>query len=151
MKVFNTTGLCSPALHYMAGISENVKEIKKLVDSGKYFTINRARQYGKTTTLNALERMLADSYYVVSMDFQDYGEDTFSNEDAFCRDFSVDYLFRQVFRGNTEKDKSSPANGLLLSFQLSQMVVIPEMCSSRREKAFTEDCHPFRTGVPWLA
>lgn len=26
-----------------------------MVDAGKYFTINRARQYGKTTTLQALK------------------------------------------------------------------------------------------------
>lgn len=33
----------------MVDISDRVAEIKKMVDTGKYFTINRARQYGKTT------------------------------------------------------------------------------------------------------
>ena len=42
----------------MVDLSERVTEIKKLVDSGKYFTINRARQYGKTTTIDALCRVL---------------------------------------------------------------------------------------------
>lgn len=32
-------------------IDERLKEIKELVGEGKYFTINKARQYGKTTTL----------------------------------------------------------------------------------------------------
>jgi len=42
----------------MVDLSERVKEIKKLVDAGKYFTINRARQYGKTTTIDALYKVL---------------------------------------------------------------------------------------------
>ena len=53
MKEFNTTAVCIPSKHYMADISERVAEIKKLIDAGKYFAINRARQYGKTTTLSA--------------------------------------------------------------------------------------------------
>lgn len=35
----------------MVDLSKRVQEIKKLIDAGKYFTINRARQYGKTTTI----------------------------------------------------------------------------------------------------
>ncbi len=55
MKQFNTTAVCTPEKHYMVDLSERVQEIKKLVDEGKYLTINRARQYGKTTTLTALK------------------------------------------------------------------------------------------------
>ena len=58
MKKFNTTGVCIPSKHYMVDLSERVREIKKLVDDGKYFTINRARQYGKTTTIDALGKAL---------------------------------------------------------------------------------------------
>ena len=90
MKHFNTTAVCIPSKHYMVDLSERVKEIKKLVEAGKYFTINRARQYGKTTTLLALEQALTESYYVVFMDFQDYGADTFADADSFCRDFLND-------------------------------------------------------------
>ncbi len=60
MKEFNTTVMCVPSDNYMVYITDRVKEIKKLVDDGKYFTINRARQYGKTTTLDALSRMLEE-------------------------------------------------------------------------------------------
>ena len=52
----------------MINLDSRVREIKKLVDAGKYFTINRARQYGKTTTLRALYRNLMKDYYVVSLD-----------------------------------------------------------------------------------
>ena len=58
MKVFNTTANCVPEENYMVDISERLKEIKKMVDEKKYFTINRARQYGKTTTLKALANLL---------------------------------------------------------------------------------------------
>ena len=57
-KVFNTTAVCIPEEHYMVDISGRLEKIKSLVDAGKYFTINRARQYGKTTTLRALYRYL---------------------------------------------------------------------------------------------
>ena len=48
VKVFNTTGLCVPEKHYMVDLTERLVQIKAMVDAGKYFTINRARQYGKT-------------------------------------------------------------------------------------------------------
>lgn len=91
MKHFNTTAVCIPSKHYMVDLSERVAEIKKLVDDGKYFMINRARQYGKTTTLTALDSVLSKDYYVVSMDFQDYGDETFRDADSFCRDFISDF------------------------------------------------------------
>ncbi len=91
MKTFNTTGVCIPSKHYMVDLSERVSEIRKVVDDGKYFVINRARQYGKTTTLTALERALGDAYYAILMDFQDYSKETFQSEDSFCRDFSSDF------------------------------------------------------------
>ena len=46
-----------------------VEKIKKMIDAGQYFTINRARQYGKTTTLRALAKYLVQDYVVVSLDF----------------------------------------------------------------------------------
>lgn len=41
-KRFNVTGSCLPEYHYMVDISEKLKKIQMLVDSGEYFTINRA-------------------------------------------------------------------------------------------------------------
>ena len=72
-KRFNTTAVCIPSEHYMVNIDNRLKQIKQLVDENKYFTINRARQYGKTTTLRALYRYLKSEYYVVLMDFQTFG------------------------------------------------------------------------------
>ena len=75
-KVFNTTAVCIPEKHYMVNLDSRLLAIKKLVDDGKYFLINRARQYGKTTILMALSRYLKDSYYVVSIDFQTFGSES---------------------------------------------------------------------------
>ncbi len=69
-KTFNITADCKPKLHYMVDLSSRLEQIKGYVDRGEYFTINRARQYGKTTTLRALKEYLTEEYYVVSMDFQ---------------------------------------------------------------------------------
>ena len=88
MKRFNTTAVCIPSKHYMVDLSERVKEIKQLVDAGKYFTINRARQYGKTTTLSALGVALSSQYDVISVDFQDITDADFENECEFAKSLS---------------------------------------------------------------
>ena len=87
MKEFNTTGLCNPNKHYMVDISNNLENIKKLVEKEKYFIINRPRQYGKTTTLVALENNLKDEYLVISISFEGIGNVVFSTEREFCRKF----------------------------------------------------------------
>ncbi len=71
----------------MVDLSERVEEIKKLVDDGKYFTINRARQYGKTTTLNALQQYLSKAYEVVSLSFEGISQAGFKDERSFVRAF----------------------------------------------------------------
>lgn len=81
-----------PEEHYMVNIDERLKAIKQLVDSGMYFTINKARQYGKTTTLVALEQYLRQDYYVVSMDFQTFGAGEFRDESTFARAFARTFL-----------------------------------------------------------
>ena len=91
-KVFNTTAVCIPKEHYMVNLDERLKKIKVFVDAGKYFTINRARQYGKTTTLRALYLYLQGEYYVVSMDFQTFGSAEFQSETIFSRSFANSFL-----------------------------------------------------------
>jgi len=83
-KEFNVEGLCLPEQHYMVSIGKQLEEIKALVDKGKYFTINRARQYGKTTTLHALKHKLDREYYVFSISFEGIEEEVFANADSFC-------------------------------------------------------------------
>lgn len=86
-RIFNVTGPCIPSRHYMADTFKRVKAIQNMVENGSYFAINRARQYGKTTTLAALARELRASYLVVSLDFQDLGSAAFENENTFSLAF----------------------------------------------------------------
>ena len=87
MLKFNVTGLCVPDKHYMVDISEKLVKIKEMIDEGDYFTINRARQYGKTTTLSLLEKVLKDEYIVVSISFEGLGDESFESSITFCAAF----------------------------------------------------------------
>lgn len=73
-KRFNSTGVCVPRKHYMVDISNKLREIKKLIDNEFYFTINRPRQYGKTTTLSELRKALKKDYLVISISFEGIGD-----------------------------------------------------------------------------
>ena len=87
MRRFNVTGLCTPEEDYMVDISEKIEQIKQLIDRRCYFTINRARQYGKTTTLNTLRRTLPAEYMCINLSFEGVGPTMFSNAQSFCRRF----------------------------------------------------------------
>lgn len=76
----------------MADISGKLKQIQCMIEAGQYFTINRARQYGKTTTLRALRQLLENDYVVVSLDFQLFGEAKFKNENSFSLAFGRSFL-----------------------------------------------------------
>ena len=89
MRYFNTEGLCKPDEHYMVRLDDRLACIKNtLVDRKKYFVINRGRQYGKTTTLAALEEYLKDDYIVLSLDFQQMGTEDFADAATFAHAFA---------------------------------------------------------------
>ena len=52
-KIFNISGACRPDRHYMVNLGAKLEKIKAMIDNGQYFTINKARQYGKTPPLRA--------------------------------------------------------------------------------------------------
>lgn len=65
-KKFCTTGTCIPEKNYMVDLSNRIQQIiNQYIESGQYFTINRARQYGKTTLLYLLEKELRKQDYLV--------------------------------------------------------------------------------------
>lgn len=67
-KRFCVTGTCIPEKNYMIDISGRIDQIiRDYIEKGQYFTINRARQYGKTTTLYLLERRLREEYIVLTL------------------------------------------------------------------------------------
>ena len=71
-KKFCTTGTCIPEKNYMVDLSSRIQVIiNQYIKSGQYFTINRARQYGKTTLLYLLEKELRkQDYLVLSLSFE---------------------------------------------------------------------------------
>ncbi len=91
-KVFHTDGSCDPELHYMVELSGRLQEIKAMIDEGKYFAINRGRQYGKTTVLTALAEYLNTDYEVINLDFQVMSAMSFENEQTFVAAFAEELL-----------------------------------------------------------
>lgn len=88
MKKFNLTGLCIPEKHYMVDLSDKVDEIiRDYIDQGAYFTINRARQFGKTTLLSFLQRKLSDKYLVIRLSFEGVDESNFDDNTSFVNMF----------------------------------------------------------------
>ncbi len=111
---FNTTGSCNSKRHYMVRLDGRIRKIKEFyVDDGSYFVINRGRQYGKTTTLRALEEYLKDDYIVLSLDFQQLGTEDFADEATFSYAFA-DILLRtfQISGADDSEEMLKPLSGI---------------------------------------
>lgn len=134
MKKFNTTAVCIPSKHYMVDLSGRVIEIKKLVDDGKYFCINRARQYGKTTTISSLATFLSAEYLVVSISFEGIGNEGFKSEQAFVKAFC-------------RKIKRECRNGLVLPDDIRGQ--LDDYIARKEEKAQLDEL--FDTLLDWCS
>lgn len=86
-KSFNITGICFPDQHYMADVSAKIQQTIDMVNNGAYFIINRPRQYGKTTMLYTLERVLKNTgnYVVLNTSFEGVGDLFFTDETVFAQ------------------------------------------------------------------
>ena len=114
VRTFNIHGICYPDRHYMVDLGGRLREIKKMIDRGEYFVINRARQYGKTTLLHALKEYLRPDYAVISMSFQKISTAKFRDEYAFSQAFVWDFLKKVVLMVD-EVDQASN-NQVFLDF-----------------------------------
>lgn len=103
MKKFNTTGSCNPERHYMVDTEKRFKAVESLIDAGEYFTINRARQYGKTTLLQTIRRRLSGRYLVIKTSFEGVGDDPFKDEEKFVKMFANRLLSELEF--NLEEER----------------------------------------------
>lgn len=106
-KTFHINGACHPVKHYMVDLNSRLEEIKKLVDHGDYFVINRARQYGKTTILRMLQKYLQRDYVVISMSFQKMSSAKFQNEYTFSRAFANEFIRKA--QPEIERGRLNPA------------------------------------------
>jgi len=88
-KKFNITGTCIPEKHYMVDISNKLNDIMSLIEEGAYLAINKPRQYGKTTTLYLLHKLLKkkDDYIHIKLSFEGLGSESYENEKEFTEAF----------------------------------------------------------------
>ncbi|MFH0734056.1 MAG: AAA-like domain-containing protein [bacterium] len=88
-KEFNITGTCIKEEHYMVDISDKIKPIMELIKKGKYFIINKPRQYGKTTTFHQIWKCLekTDEYLPIKLSFEGIGDEIFEDPKIFCPKF----------------------------------------------------------------
>lgn len=104
-KRFNTTGVCIPKLHYMVDISAVVEQIvNEYISNGEYFTINRARQFGKTTLLEQLHTSLKQSYIIIYISFES-ADDCFVSLYTFAQGF-VNKVARTLEGSRISKEAS---------------------------------------------
>lgn len=98
-KKFNTTGVCIPSLHYMADTTDIIDQITNdYIEQGEYFTINRARQFGKTTILELLYHRLKEKYIVIDISFE-AADEYFQSLGTLARGLSMDIADRLEAQG----------------------------------------------------
>jgi hypothetical protein len=112
----------------MVDLSARVLEIKKMVDAGEYFTINRARQYGKTTTIKALQATLQNDYTVLSLSFEGLTGANFSKEQSFVK------AFCRLFKWNPNIYRAMPGE---IRDQLDEYLLRKEDKAEMDELFFT--------------
>ena len=86
-KEFNTSVTCDPELHYMVDTTKKMKVFERLIEKKSYFTISRARQFGKSTSLNWILHNMSDRYLVIPASFETFSDDSWTDVDSFCRYF----------------------------------------------------------------
>jgi hypothetical protein len=121
-KKFNITGTCYPDRHYMADTSEKLRQIFKLVEEGEYFTINRPRQYGKTTLLAGIANLLnaSETYLAFNLSFEGLGTQDFKSDKDFCQ------IFLSLMEGQAEL-KNLPEISAFLKTEKNRTEKISEL------------------------
>ena len=101
-KEFNTEVTCDPELHYMVDTTKKMQVFERLIDKRKYFTITRARQFGKSTSLNWILHNLSDRYLVIPASFEMYSADDWATTTNFCK-----YFCKKVINACNKVDDKS--------------------------------------------
>ncbi|MDM8526453.1 AAA family ATPase, partial [Desulfococcaceae bacterium HSG8] len=99
-RKFNDTGLCVTPRHYMVDTSAKIEQILQLVEEGEYFTINRPRQFGKTTTLSLLMKRLfaTETYLPLRISFEGLATESYASQQRFLSGFR--FLLQRFFRAH---------------------------------------------------
>ena len=110
----------------MVDITDRLEIIRKMVVKGDYFCINRGRQYGKTTTLEALSEYLRNDYSVFSISFEGLDDSTFENSATVCAEF-----LKQIKRNSKVNGVPDTIKGFLKD-------VVPFGCKEINSTDFAE-------------
>lgn len=116
-KKFNYRGPCNPQKHYMVDTSQKIEDIIKLIEKEEYITINRPRQFGKSTTLSILAKKLRQrGYIVIKTSFEGRGSVSFDDESKFVRSFlksiKKQFTLHNIDKGLSLIDQSSPVSDM---------------------------------------
>lgn len=132
IKKFNTTGVCVPALHYMVDTKDVLNQItEKYIENGEYFTINRARQFGKTTTLELLYQHLKEKYIVLDISFE-------SADDCFISLYTLAQGFTNKVASSLENNDVSEDIKQLWSEPISRELSLDSL--SKKITKFCKKC-----------
>ena len=115
----------------MVDITDRLKKMRRMIEREEYFVINRGRQYGKTTTLAALENYLADEYTVISLSFQGLGNASFADDKTFCESFlrNADSFLKRISK--PEDIQMTWTNDKVFNFDLLSHH-IADLCQERK-------------------
>lgn len=90
-REFNDTGLCIPKKHFMVDTSSKIEQVIDLIDRGKYFTMNRPRQFGKTTMAFLLAETFKkrNDFLLIDLSFEVSEEDSFTDKKNVAHYFAT--------------------------------------------------------------
>ena len=105
-KAFNTAVTCDSKRHYMVDTANKMKVFERLINNGNYFTINRARQFGKSTSLKWIYNHLNGEYLVVSLSFEDTEESDWESPSTFYH-FFCRYMAKAFTSGRIQNEQNA--------------------------------------------
>ncbi len=119
-RKFNETGLCVRNMHYMADTNPQMNEIfETLIEPGEYFTINRGRQFGKTTTISLLTKMLRKhgDYLLIRTSFEGIGDSIYRDEATFSKGFLMNLYYKTKRQNKQISEKFREASDTMINFE----------------------------------
>jgi hypothetical protein len=151
-KTFNITGRCFPNEHFMADVSGKFQQTLEFIESKKYFSISRPRQFGKTTTLLELSQTLekSDKYLVFIISFEGTDDQMFDDQKSFSAGFIrllaksiktrhsdiAKKLYEAIETLNSFDDLSDFITDFVITVQKSVVVLIDEVDHSTNFEIF---------------
>lgn len=91
----------------MVDTTDKINKIVKLIEDEEYFTINRSRQYGKTTTIYLLKNRLKSKYEIINISFEGVSEGPFASNKGFVNMFIYRVAKAMKFTNIKEEDIAS--------------------------------------------